>query len=331
MSGLPRVVPRWRGSVVSIDDVECGPCGSRPGRQEESQRPAIVAVRRGLFVREDRRDQVTADTSQIVFFNAGEGYRVSHPAGGGDGCTALCYSEDLLRSAFGGGGSAEALRAFPRTHAPARPGFLLRLHMLRGALRQPGRDGVQIEEMALDLLAEAASASGIDGSDGASVEIGRPQRRGEAGAPRAWRTVGMPEPSLASAIDLPRGSAARRALRERVDECRWLLVARMAEPLGLGALGRAVGVSPWHLHRAFRAVTGSPIHRYRTQLRVRAALDRLAEGETDLTRLALDLGFSSHAHFTTAFRRVFGCTPSGIRGRLARGHRPARDPGALRS
>jgi AraC-like DNA-binding protein len=26
--------------------------------------------------------------------------------------------------------------------------------------------------------------------------------------------------------------------------------------------------------------------------------------------LALDLGFSSHAHFTQAFRREFGCAPS---------------------
>jgi len=33
----------------------------------------------------------------------------------------------------------------------------------------------------------------------------------------------------------------------------------------------------------------------------------------DLTSLALDLGFSSHSHFTLAFRRAFGCTPSQFR------------------
>jgi AraC-like DNA-binding protein len=30
----------------------------------------------------------------------------------------------------------------------------------------------------------------------------------------------------------------------------------------------------------------------------------------DLTALALDLGFSSHSHFSAVFRRTFGLTPS---------------------
>jgi AraC-like DNA-binding protein len=33
----------------------------------------------------------------------------------------------------------------------------------------------------------------------------------------------------------------------------------------------------------------------------------------DLTALALDLGFSSHAHFTSAFRQTYGRTPSEFR------------------
>ena len=33
----------------------------------------------------------------------------------------------------------------------------------------------------------------------------------------------------------------------------------------------------------------------------------------DLTALALDLGFSSHSHFTAAFRRAFGRPPAEFR------------------
>jgi AraC-like DNA-binding protein len=40
-----------------------------------------------------------------------------------------------------------------------------------------------------------------------------------------------------------------------------------------------------------------------------------AEGAEDITGLALDLGFSSHSHFTDVFRREFGSTPSEIRKR----------------
>jgi AraC-like DNA-binding protein len=49
------------------------------------------------------------------------------------------------------------------------------------------------------------------------------------------------------------------------------------------------------------------------RLRLRASLERLAAGAVDLTALALELGFSSHSHFTDSFRKEFGCTPSAIR------------------
>jgi len=40
---------------------------------------------------------------------------------------------------------------------------------------------------------------------------------------------------------------------------------------------------------------------------------RLAEGNGDLTGLALELGFSSHSHLTDAFRHAFGVPPSEYR------------------
>ena len=71
--------------------------------------------------------------------------------------------------------------------------------------------------------------------------------------------------------------------------------------------------SPFHLARVFQQRTGLPVHRYLTKLRLRAALERLADGANDLTALALDLGFSSHSHFTDSFRREFGRAPSEVR------------------
>jgi AraC-like DNA-binding protein len=56
-----------------------------------------------------------------------------------------------------------------------------------------------------------------------------------------------------------------------------------------------------------------PIHRYLTQMRLRAGMEQLLDGVDDITRLALELGFSSHSHFTESFRREFGCTPSELR------------------
>lgn len=89
---------------------------------------------------------------------------------------------------------------------------------------------------------------------------------------------------------------------------------RACEDDDLGALAAAVGASASHAARVFRACTGSSMHAYRNHMRLCAALRRLGEPGLDLAALALELGYSSHSHFTTAFRRAFGCPPSAVRG-----------------
>ncbi len=74
-----------------------------------------------------------------------------------------------------------------------------------------------------------------------------------------------------------------------------------------------VGSSVFHLARIFKARTGFSLHAYRNQLRLRAALEQLRDPRVDLTSLALELGFSSHSHFTETFRRSFARTPSAVR------------------
>ena len=77
-------------------------------------------------------------------------------------------------------------------------------------------------------------------------------------------------------------------------------------------VARQVGVTPIHLTQAFKRSEGVPLYRYQTHLRLGRALAALPECE-DITGLALDLGFSSHSHFTAAFRSALGVTPSGYR------------------
>jgi AraC-like DNA-binding protein len=100
--------------------------------------------------------------------------------------------------------------------------------------------------------------------------------------------------------------------REAVEHARHLIGRRPEERASLSDLAAAAGLSPFQLCREFRAVTGTTISAYRTDLRVRASLERVIAGE-DLTTIALSLGFVSHSHFTHAFRRVLGATPSSIR------------------
>ena len=82
-------------------------------------------------------------------------------------------------------------------------------------------------------------------------------------------------------------------------------------------LGRALGTSPSYLAEVFREIVGIPLHRYQLDLRLMRASELLGT-QDDLASLALDLGFSSHSHFTTAFRRRFGKTPAEARALMRR-------------
>lgn len=91
-----------------------------------------------------------------------------------------------------------------------------------------------------------------------------------------------------------------------------LLHELVSEPLSLQQLADALGVSPVYLTQAFSRSEGMPLYRYQLHLRLAQAMVELP-GCDDITALALDLGFSSHSHFTTAFKAFARQTPSAFR------------------
>jgi AraC family transcriptional regulator len=113
--------------------------------------------------------------------------------------------------------------------------------------------------------------------------------------------------TAARARDPVEPTAARR-LAERAKA----LLAPAGPLLSLPSLARRLAVSPAYLTDAFRRAEGLPLVRYQQRLRLARALDELPRRD-DLTALALDLGFSSHSHFSTAFRAAMGVTPSDYR------------------
>ncbi len=90
------------------------------------------------------------------------------------------------------------------------------------------------------------------------------------------------------------------------------LLAENLHPISLSEAAAQVGVTASYLTTLFHELEGMPLYRYHTRLRLAEALRRLI-GCEDITALALDLGFSSHSHFTSAFRSAFGLTPSQFR------------------
>jgi AraC-like DNA-binding protein len=125
--------------------------------------------------------------------------------------------------------------------------------------------------------------------------------------------IGMLETIVTRLSRLPRRGTPAVTARQRnlADAAAALVVSRVHERWQIADLAGALGSSVFHLCRTFRRVTGLTIHQFRSALRLRMALEPLARPRpADLTHLALDLGYCSHSHFTMAFRRAYGLTPS---------------------
>ncbi len=82
----------------------------------------------------------------------------------------------------------------------------------------------------------------------------------------------------------------------------------------LPAWGRAVGAGARTLARVWLAETGTSFARWRTLLRMQAALPRLVAG-VPVATVAHEVGYATASAFVAAFRRTTGVTPGSYFGR----------------
>lgn len=82
-----------------------------------------------------------------------------------------------------------------------------------------------------------------------------------------------------------------------------------AQSHSLESLAEKVFLSSTRFTHLFKDETGVPIRRYRQWLRFRQAIQQITSGQT-MTSAAIKAGFTDSAHFSRAFRSMFGMKPS---------------------
>jgi len=145
-----------RSPTVTIRDVYClGSCRHQ-GAEEFATATELVFPYRGVYVRHLGQDQAVAEANQVLFFNATEGYRVSHPVSGGDASLSLAIRESqllelappaLLRDGAALAFRRQCLRIDARTQAL--------MALLRHSLRQNIAEPLEAEGLALTLVQRA--------------------------------------------------------------------------------------------------------------------------------------------------------------------------------
>jgi len=84
---------------------------------------------------------------------------------------------------------------------------------------------------------------------------------------------------------------------------------RITENIRADELARAQNYSTYHFCRVFMALTGTPVMVYVTRRKLAYALYDLSRGGKVIDA-AMDYGFETHAGFTKAFKKCYGCPPS---------------------
>ena len=238
-------------------------------------RPTIAFAHAAVRIEPDHGTPFVSDATIATLHNPHHIYRRSAVDPRGDHCEWISLAPELL-FAVNPRLEGKELRPFERPHSPLdrRSNALLRL-VVRHLRECSPPDVLFVEESLIEAL---------------------------------FRVLDPDE----SATSRGRGRARARhyAIVERARE---LFGWRFGERWTVSRIAREVGCSPFHLSRVFRGLTGFTMHSYLTELRLRAALLRLADHFDDLLEIATELGFSSHSHFTALFGRAFGFTPSEFR------------------
>lgn len=93
----------------------------------------------------------------------------------------------------------------------------------------------------------------------------------------------------------------------------WVIESNASRDVSLDEVAERVGLSRFHLTRAFGQSLGRSLMSYLRARRLSEAAKKLADGAPDILTVALDAGYGSHEAFTRAFRSEFGITPDQFR------------------
>jgi len=174
-------------------------------------------------------------------------------------------------------------------------------------LDAPGRVGIlHVDAMSLDyehlrtLVGELRAGAGFDLQ--AEPQLIDWLRRLHAGGRSVWPQVRVQLESLL-------GNGVRRVPDTRIIAALQVMRDDLSVRPSLAELARHAGLSPSRFIHLFKQTTGVPLRRYKLWVAMSAATRLILRG-ANVTTASAEAGFASSAHFSSAYREMFGMEPS---------------------
>lgn len=98
-----------------------------------------------------------------------------------------------------------------------------------------------------------------------------------------------------------------------VEKARHYLSDHLTQEIRTEDVARAVGLSPYHLSRLFKSLTGQTMRQYLIRERIEAARQLLAATDRTIPQIVSLLRFCDQSYFTRVFRQAVGMTPAAYR------------------
>lgn len=98
-----------------------------------------------------------------------------------------------------------------------------------------------------------------------------------------------------------------------VEKAKHFLTTHLTQEVHMEDVAKAAGISPYHLSRLFKALTGLTIREYLTRERIEAAKHLLITSNHAISQIAFLLRFCDQSYFTLVFRKETGLTPGQYR------------------
>ena len=266
---------------VKVGAFRCAPGDPRFRDSGPIQNHLVAFPRNGVWIRQSGSRRIVADSRVVTIYNCGQEYEREPICPDGDRSDWFAVAPEHAR----------AIASEHDPKATANTNALFRF------VATTSDSALYLRQRRLFLRIERGEMDAFEAEEEVLTLVGTVIARAAAATGRSESARG----------------AQTCARRDLVEGAQAELARTVSSPTDVSELARRLDTSPYHLCRVFRQGTGLTLHAYRLDLRLRAAMECLADSPADLSKIALQLGFSSHSHFTSVFRARFGMTPSDCR------------------
>lgn len=271
---------------VSLGLWHCPPESTRWSTENNiGDKPVIALPWTSVIIDRPESRHALVNPNSAVFYDAGEPYHRQLASDRGDECAFINPSEEMVREIHEELGVITSGSLFAWRVGPSDTWCSAAHHALAKAVKDGQvTDPLYIEEQLTHMVSRTLRTT-------ANV-MRRRQKRGRPATRAAHREL------------------ARNAIEVITQS---VLAPQNTERLGIREIADRVHTSAYHLCRVFKAETGETLAGYHMRLRLAVAAEPIVWTSIPVTEIAHRMAFSSHAHFTTAWKAAYGAPPSTFR------------------